>query len=116
MNSPLVRPWIIAPLKPSFVTVRSSSSAAAFGSGVGRMPKAVKRFGLAFTISARRSFVWRAMREYLHVDARFVHFLDAQGRDVLQPFLDLRQALAFAAGKMRNEIDIPIVLFEGNNK
>ena len=56
------------------------------------------------------------MREHLHVDARFVHFLDAQVRDVLQPLLDLRETLAFTAGKMRNEIAIPVMLFEGNNK
>ena len=45
VEEPSVSPLIIAPLKPSPVTVRSSSSAAARGSAVGRAAKAAKRSG-----------------------------------------------------------------------
>jgi DNA primase len=34
----------------------------------------------------------------------------------LQPLLDLRKTLALAAGKMRNEIAVPVMLLEGDNK
>ena len=47
---------IIAPSRPSLVTPRSSSSAAAFGSGSGSAAKPLKRVGLALIISARKSF------------------------------------------------------------
>jgi len=49
MKWPCASPWIIAPLKPSLVTQRSSSSAAAAGSLVGSAAKPAKRFGAVAT-------------------------------------------------------------------
>src|SRR5256886_2598173 len=61
---PLARPWIMGPLKPSSV-VRSSSSAAAFGSLVGSAEKAPKRLGLALTAACSRSLT-RRVNDRLH--------------------------------------------------
>ena len=44
------------PTKPNSVTVRSNSSAAAAGSGVGRAAKPAKRSGLAWITACNRSF------------------------------------------------------------
>ena len=83
----------MAPLKPSSVTVRSSSSAAASGTAVGSAAKAAKRVGCVAIVAASRSLTPRvtataisagsfcaaggAVREHLHVDLGLVHFLEA---------------------------------------
>src|SRR4029450_11997745 len=101
-NTPLVNPWTMAPLNPSWVTVRSSSSAAALGSGVGRAAKAANRSewggiawgGGAVTRGGARVVGFagqppgrlciqtlgqrRAMRDHLDIDARLVHLLEAE--------------------------------------
>src|SRR6266704_925131 len=89
----LARPWIIAPLKPSLV-VRSSSSAAAFGSLVGSAAKPANRVGFAATTAWRRSLTrcvtstasapesfcaeGAPWDRTLHVDPGLVHLLKAQ--------------------------------------
>ena len=52
-----VRPNTIAPSSPSFVTARSSSAAAAAGSGVARVARPPNRPGWARMVSARTSLV-----------------------------------------------------------
>src|SRR3954452_3438540 len=59
-NRPPVWPLTIAPRKPSSLTERSSSSAAAAGSPVGRCAKPAKRSGCSRTAAARRSLAPRA--------------------------------------------------------
>src|SRR6185503_4199969 len=92
-NSPFDMPCSIAPLKPSLVTARSSSSAAAFGSTVGSAAKAAKRLGLAGQVGrdVGAEFLGRrgAVRQHLNVDAGLVHFLEAQAAEVEKPLVGL---------------------------
>ena len=89
----------MAPLKPS-LAVRSSSSAAASGTAVGKRGEGGKARiagddgvqpvvdaagqcgrGLGGQFLRRR----RAVRDHLNVDAGFVHFLDAERAEIVQP-------------------------------
>ena len=81
--------------------VRSSSSAAAFGSLVGSAAKAAKRLRVGrdrcmqpiVDAAGERDSIGagellrrrRAVREDLHVDAGFVHLLEAQIAEIMQP-------------------------------
>ena len=128
---PLASPWIIAPLKPSLV-VRSSSSAAAFGSLVGRAAKAAKRFGLAAhdgvepvidapckvgrVVAGELLRRWRAVREDLHVDARLVHFLEAHLAEIVQALEHFRIAHGFTAHELRGQFLVPVVLFQRDHR
>ena len=121
----------MAPLKPS-LTVRSSSSAAASGTAVGSAAKAAKRVGIACDdgmqpivdaagqvgrglggqLLRRR----RAVRKHLNVDAGFVHFLDAQRAEIVQPRHLLAGPAGFAAGKGLLQLLVPIMLFERDHR
>ena len=96
---PWLSPWIMAPLKPSRVTHRSSSAADALGSAVGSTAKPAKRVG--GTAQAVQAIVddarhldrdagvepprrRRVVRQHLDVDAGLVHLLDAGVGQVLQ--------------------------------
>jgi hypothetical protein len=96
-------------LNPSFVTARSSSSAASFGSAVGRQAKPAKRSGLA--VEALRG--GRPVREDLHVDPRLVHLPDPQLAVVEEALGDARRA-AHAVERIEGggDFPIPVVLFE----
>src|SRR6266566_878680 len=106
-KTPLASPWIIAPLKPSLV-VRSSSSAAAFGSLVGSAAKAANRVGLAATTAWRRSLTRRvtsiasAPESFCAEGAPWdriclVHFLEAHFAEVVEALEHFRIAYAFGA-------------------
>ena len=129
---PLERPWIIAPLKPSRVTARSSSSAAAFGSAVGSAAKPSNRLGgglhdlqepvvgaprdrdRGLGVHALRG--GRRVRQHLHVDAGFVHLADAQLADVEEPVAQLGQARFGPSGlEVLGDVGVEVVLFEGDD-
>ena len=61
-NRPLVRPCTIAPLKPSRVTARSSSSAARLRIGGRQRGETGEAVGMGRTVSASRSLAARASR------------------------------------------------------
>jgi hypothetical protein len=106
----------MAPLKPSRVTARSSSSAAAFGSGVGIAAKAANRSGWAR--QAHRDLGLHLLqprvgvRQHLQVDAGLVHFLEAQFADVVEPLDQPRRVLRVDAGKVPLYLGIEVMLLQ----
>ena len=97
--------------------MRSSSSAAAFGSLVGSAAKAAKRLRMRGdrgvepivdppcqrdrVVAGELLRRGRAMREDLHVDAGLVHLLEAQLAEVMQALEHLRIAPGFEPDVMR---------------
>ena len=112
--------------------MRSSSSAAASGTAVGSAAKAAKRAGFAgddrvqpVVDAARqggggfgRQFLRRrrAVRDHLNVDAGFVHFLDAERAEIVQPLVLLAGPAGFAAAIGLGEFLVPIMLLDCDDR
>ena len=125
----MVSPCTIAPLKPSRVTARSSSAAAATGSAVGSEAKAAKRSGMggdglgkAVIGAARephgklgiRHFLRarRGVRQNLNVDAGRVHLGDAALADIVEAGHDMRPSRSIDPGRVPFHLGIEVVLFK----
>ncbi len=56
------------------------------------------------------------MGEDLHVDPRFVHFLDAHLTEVVEAFEHVGIAHALAADKLRGQFLVPVVLLQRDDR
>ena len=122
----------MAPLKPSSLAVRSSSSAAASGTAVGNAAKAAKRCGLAgdggvqAVVDAAgersggfgRQFLRRrrAVRDHLHVDADVVHLLDADAGEIVQALALLARPCRLRCRVGLGQFLVPIMLLDGDDR
>ena len=57
-----------------------------------------------------------AMREHLDVDPRFVHLLEAQTAQVIEPLIRLIATAGFGTGEMLGQFRVPVMLLDGNDR
>ena len=112
--------------------MRSSSSAAAFGSAVGSDGEGGEALGVGRAdlgeaivnltgqvggdVGTKFLGGRRAMREDLDVDPGLVHLLETQAAQVKEPLVRLVASPGFGTGEMLGQFRVPVMLLDGNDR